>query len=546
MRILLINFKNVFPKLKPFNGLVDYYQIGILDKENNDFTCRNNVKRLNQIVIEQREKYTNWIADLNSLFLKRKLTLNDEISLFYFTDLSNKRTEIFDTFNNICNIKFIEELVDEYNYEYILINGGDQNFFESIDSVINKKVKRIGYYNNNFKSLFLLSLRNSIIINFIRHLRLLLKYFIYKSILYPFLFSNKSISHNVKDIYFTRYPLHFKNNLFNEEKYSFLVDEKDKFLTSILCDGLHQNINCMHAIKSRIEILRTNNKKHIVIDDFIEFKIILKSLFDSLKIFFKFKGLLKIDYYYGNIKITKSIKSELNLSFQRILALILNYECLHLALRKINSSRYVYYLHEYAFGRMISYTLHKNKRFNTVGFQHGPASMKKILYFISKKEVPINYNYLNSVPIPNMIMAEDKDSKNVYINSGFSNIKILKKIPRLSYLYDLKLDNKRDIILIASGLHDFEFIYGYSLKIIKSCKNENFIFKPHPRSKNNFKKYLLPENAVFSLDHISKLLVRTKLLYASYSSVAMEAKFLNIPVKLINYHGIINESPLDN
>ena len=401
MSILLVNFKNVLPALKSFPGVNDYYQIGILDQENENFICRNNAKRLNQIAIEQREIYTNWIADLNDLFLKKNLVLNDDLSCFYLTDLSNKRTEIFDTFNNICNIKFIEELVDAYNYEYVLINGGDDDFFDSINSAINKKVKKLSIYKKSFIKILEFNLKKSIVINFIRHLRLLLKYSFYKTALSPFLSLNKVIKYDAKDVYFTRYPLHFKDDLFIEEKYNFLVDEKDKFFTSILCDGLHQNINLINALKSRIEILTTNEKKHIVIDDFINFRIILKSFLKSKEILWKFRGLLKEDYFYGKIKISKSIKSELKLSFQRMLALILNYECLNLALKNVNSLSYIYYLHEYAFGRMISYTLHKNKRFS-VGFQHGPASMRK-LYSVPKRVPNRENNYLNSVPLPNKI-----------------------------------------------------------------------------------------------------------------------------------------------
>ena len=108
------------------------------------------------------------------------------------------------------------------------------------------------------------------------------------------------------------------------------------------------------------------------------------------------------------------------------------------------------------------------------------------------------------------------------------------------------MDDERDIVLITSGLHDFEFVYKYCLKIIKKNKKENFVFKPHPRSKNLLRNYFLPDNAEFSSQHISKLLVKTKLLYSTYSSVAMEAKFLKIPVKIIDYPGVINQSPLDN
>ena len=48
MSILLINFENVLPELRSFDGVIDYYQIGLLDREQGNFICRNNSKRLIQ------------------------------------------------------------------------------------------------------------------------------------------------------------------------------------------------------------------------------------------------------------------------------------------------------------------------------------------------------------------------------------------------------------------------------------------------------------------------------------------------------------------
>ena len=47
MSILLINFENDLPELRSFDGVIDYYQIGLLDREKGNFICRNNSKRLN-------------------------------------------------------------------------------------------------------------------------------------------------------------------------------------------------------------------------------------------------------------------------------------------------------------------------------------------------------------------------------------------------------------------------------------------------------------------------------------------------------------------
>ena len=217
-------------------------------------------------------------------------------------------------------------------------------------------------------------------------------------------------------------------------------------------------------------------------------------------------------------------------------------------LKYVSAERYIYYLHEFCFGRMISYTLHQNEKINSIGMQHGMPSKRKLCFNLSSFEIPKNnkFNYLYAVPLPNKLLVEDNLSKDIYEDFGYKNIQIMKTIPRLSYLKNIKISNIKNKIIIIPGLHDFEMIYNFMIKIIKNSPKEVFYLKPHPRSKLDLNKFNFPGNVVITNQHISKLYSEAKLIYVTYSSVGYEAKKLKIPVKLIECPGKINESGLND
>ena len=323
-----------------------------------------------------------------------------------------------------------------------------------------------------------------------------------------------------------------------------MVGENDLFITNLFCDGLYQNLKLFKSIDLRKSLNKVKNK-HIILDDYITFKNLIKSLIESMIYFYKFRKLLRNKFLYKSIDITDLIRKEIKFSYQRILGNLILHRGLVRIMNNIHANKYIYHLHEYVLGRVITFTLHQSKITNTFGFQHGPASYKLLLYNNSPTELAIkNKNFLHSVPIPNSVFVENKQSADVYKRSGFRNISILKKIPRLNYLYGLELNKNRNIYLIISGLHDFKLVYSSTLKVIKNNPENIFIFKPHPKSNLDLKKFPLPNNAKYSRNHIKELLINAKVVYASYSSVLAEALSLNIEVNIIECPGVIDLSSI--
>ena len=114
--------------------------------------------------------------------------------------------------------------------------------------------------------------------------------------------------------------------------------------------------------------------------------------------------------------------------------------------------------------------------------QHGPASWRKLVYFMSKSEVSSENNNLKYVPIPDSVLAEDEETRKIYSHSNYSNITVMDEIFRTKYLKKI-IQKEKITHLIAPGLHDGEFLLKKMSKIMNQFPNDHFIFKAPPKRK---------------------------------------------------------------
>ena len=84
------------------------YRIGSGQVVGGEIIELNDGPRLNTLAEEIRDDYSRWIYSLNELFLKAHLEI-DDLSLFFLTDLSCKRSEFFETYDLICSLILIRE-----------------------------------------------------------------------------------------------------------------------------------------------------------------------------------------------------------------------------------------------------------------------------------------------------------------------------------------------------------------------------------------------------------------------------------------------------
>ena len=212
---------------------------------------------------------------------------------------------------------------------------------------------------------------------------------------------------------------------------------------------------------------------------------------------------------------------------------------------------FYYYLHEFSYGRFFTYVIDSEfPEVQKVGFQHGPASRRRLLFYLARNEADTgSKKFLEHLPMPDEVLSEDDLSRNIYLNAGYRNVKVMKKIYRLGYLEGLERKNiRKNTVLVACGLHDSVYLFETLKDEIVANPHKKYIIKLHPRQTPvDFKlriEKLKISNCEIADRHVSFYLSWVSEVVVTYSSVGYEAYLLNIPVRVIDLPNKINESPL--
>lgn len=498
----------------------------------------NDPNKLNDIALKLRDEYCDYIFSINKQYLKNNLIYNNKLSLYFISDLSNKRTEIFETFSTICHINLLNDYVKINNISKIKFINCSNNFINSFKSKIDLPIEVNKFTKCKVKKIY-----------FLNQLFFFTKYLFFV-LFFKSIFKNKVLK-KVENIFLSRFPLHFDES-FNENKFGSLVKKNDYFLISILTDGMHQKLSIYECIKAIINLKKNSKKKNfILLDKEVGINDIIKNYFYSIYIYFRFKRLYKKKYIFKEIDISKYIFEELDNSILRIPRLTLYKNAYKKICKNTNVDNFYYHLHEYSYGKFVSFILSQYfPHVKRIGFQHGPASMRKLIYFLSKYEV----NYASKdrklfLPMPNIIFAEDQYSASVYKNGNYKNIFVMNSISRLGYLKDIQRINvEKNSVLVACGLHDSNYIFRYLENEIRNNPHKKYYFKLHPRSNNQLIYKIISDsrlpNIEISKNHIAKYLSIVEEVIFTYSSVGQEAFKLGIKTRMILLPGKINESPM--
>ena len=482
-----------------------------------------------------RDKYSQWIYKINEHFLDGKIIKKD-LSLFFLTDISCKRTEIFDTFNSICNLLVIKEKIKEKKVTNAILVGVDKSFFLSFSSMFpeikatlinqdvskNKLIRIVGSDLIFLAKIFSIGLLNSF-----RKNR-------YGS-------SRKSGGRYL----FSPYPQHLKpeNSGAEDIKCRGFIRKEDKYLVSILMDGFHQNVNLREYMRLKNNLLPD---RFVLLDQSIYPLDVLIGVFWIIRcqtyLFFKRR---KKDMFL-DIDISSYVKKELTVSFSRLPRLMMIEKQLRRFFKNERVDEFVYYLFEYPFGRLLSYVAGTvENRPTRIGFQHGPASWIKMLYFLAPGEISQKSAFLKHVPVPDKVMAEDLSSLEIYKYSGYSNVQVMKDIYRLDYLANVEINPTTRNVLIVPGLHDGYLLLASMEQFINDNPKITCYFRPHPRANNTYVSYFRNlTNLNVSTEPIDVLMRDVSRVFVTYSSVGMEAKTIGLEVTIVDIPGKLNETPL--
>jgi hypothetical protein len=496
-----------------------------------DFVSINDWELLNHYALLLRDEYTEWVYSYNNLFKEHGL-LDDDFSVFFLGDFSCKRTELFSTFSSICNLSVVKEKTKNVQVTKARLIGVTNSFVLAFKSVFTD-VELVGENIQKEK----ISAWKMVLLD--------LKYIseIFVIIFINRIFNFKSVLRDniMNRAFFSSFPLMYtKDNV--EIKYQDFVKDNDAEIVCIVTDGFHQHVTISEYIHARFKL--KNNNKFSVIDDCLR----MSDVFHSLQWLYKLTSFRrKVNnkkHYFNNIDISLFVKSEWIFSFSRITRLMLLKGTFTRYFKNFHLDEVIYYLHEFPYGRLLTSVIGEccpNVR--RIGFQHGPASVRKLFYFMGDEEATTLTSYIDHAPIPDRVLAEDEDSKEIYEKAGYKNVKVMDEIYRLSYLDAIKI-NRDNSVLIALGMHDAKPMLNVLLPLIKKNNSIHYVIKPHPRANNDFLENINIDNVEISNKRIDELLSKACKVYVTYSSVGIEAKYLGTDVVIVNIPGIINESPL--
>ena len=376
----------------------------------------NDPTRLNSIAEEIRDEYLAWVNTFASEYSDAPYELWG-YSAFCFSDLSCKRTEIFDTFNTICNLLLIlEKLRGTHIDEVCLIQIGS-DICRAVESLFPEaKLKRQRIVIDRWCR--------------IRDLVSDVRFTIYTAVsigICHFLWQKhqQRLSQPEKG-YITLFPkMSDSENV--DKKYGGLVNSDDVFYACILTDGIHQNLAPLQYIHA---IRRLQHARNIVL---IDGYISLMDVIDGIRTRFALKRLAHKKtnnrYEFQGIDVTSFIEVERSVSHRRIWRLTILGGALAKAVNEDAPKELIYYLFEYPLGRVITAVMKITAPTTMLsGFQHGPASWRKLVCFLGPKTLGENRCMKADVPIPDRIHVEDRFAKEIYEWSGYQNVCVMDKV----------------------------------------------------------------------------------------------------------------------
>jgi len=497
----------------------------------------NNAKLLNDLALSEREDYAAFVYSKNQLFLDQKLLFNDNLSLYFLSFFSNKRTEIFDTYAYYLHLIILKDILRKTAFQSIVCVGFSAKEVAQLSHNLGQTIEVKGKLRRETSSKRL-GVRNLLFycstIVYLVALKLLLK-------------KNKSPQ---RQLFISRFPHHF-NEDFKEIKYVDLARGKDAaLLLTIISDGFHQNLKPIQFFKALIRLRKKQKTENFYV---LDLNLSFADVFSAFTTYFshrkKYQALKENVFECKGIRLNSQLEEELKLSSYQIPRILMYFNAYSSLFKEVKPVEVIYHLHEFCSGRFVSYVL--NNYFPSIlscGFQHGPISQRKMLYALAKNEVNVSGSNLTYVPLPKQNYCEDAFSVKRYQEHAYPNLQLLDRVKRIAYLDKINRNEiQENTCLVACGLHDSKVIVDYVLKN-ELFKQKKIFIKFHPTT-NDSKltqkiKNFDEANLQLCTAPIEAYLSFVDEVLVTYSSVGVEALKLGIKTKVLIFDYAINESPL--
>lgn len=490
---------------------------------------------MNDYALRFKNSFSEFTYNLNSLFIKQNLLLNNELSLFFITNLSVKRTDWSPTYLLFLHAFIIDELINKNDLKEIIFVGCSDYFINLVTSKISIPFKEIRTHQVTEQPYLKKSLKfliKTLIISICVRWPLKPKYSLKR-----------------KRLYYSVFPLFFKR-FGHDDRYGNIVQENqdDLFFVEINSNMTNQPL----PLREYFKVLKEHQKlleNKIVLDTYLRPFDVIITLVQTLIWWWKTLAIAQNSFYFEGFNITPFVKRDIKDSMSVVPSTTVYEKAIVRALLQFPCEEFHYTMFEYAHGRFYTYVLAKYfPGILKVAYQHGPCSQRRLANTVLPRELVHTYQELTQQTMiaPDQVMAEDPNSQTIYTTYGYKNVQTMKQLSRIDYISEITRNPLAKSALIAPILHDGAEMVHFAIELaLKSPENKIF-FKPHPRSISRIKKILsnltIPKNMEIVEDDIKKYLALSSEVYFTSSSVGLEAYLLGIPTTMILLNSKVNES----
>ena len=426
-------------------------------------------------------------------------------------EINNFRNDRYKQYYKALKILFIKKKINKYKNNVLVVTD-DNNFYNSYKSLTDtNKIKLIQ------KNLYQKK------ISFLKTNLIFLAKILFIKIL---LFNKNELKNKTKEIYFSIYPLFFKNNI------NYLYKRKNvHFLNTIFSDESHLQEGFMASLKRFFKI--RNNQYFHHVENYISLREIILFALNIFKENVIFNRIKEKNFFINGINFSDAFKDIFLISYVKFFKNKIYLNAINFFIKKNNIKKFNFFLFEYSFGIQLNqYLLDNIPNLETVGYQHGLNSDNFFWETVPRK-------FKNS--FPSKIIIKSKILKKIYKKKY--NSKIILKKKYLDDFEEIKIYTKilskekkhQNNYIVFLGLHDsIEMVSA--LKKIKN-KKIKFFLKLHPKVK--IKKTNYSSNIIILKKMDNKKFFRYIVVSQSSSLVLL---FLEnkIPFKIIKNLKTIN------
>ena len=83
----------------------------------------NDSKKLHKYALEEKKAYSNFIYQQNQIFLENDLVFKNNLSLYFLSIFSNKRSEFFSTYTDYLHQLILKEILEKNTFKKIYAVG---------------------------------------------------------------------------------------------------------------------------------------------------------------------------------------------------------------------------------------------------------------------------------------------------------------------------------------------------------------------------------------------------------------------------------------